>query len=108
MLLNILWRVEISCEEQIFAQQLRDGIGCVVKFVWMDVKFVWMDHEPFIDDHFSRLLRRTVRSYCKDVKVVFVTGASLKDRLVSSSLDRPVCPKKLYRRKKKGRGRPVE
>ena len=64
---------------------------------------------PFVDDQVSRQLRQTVRSYCKDVRVVFVTGASLKDRLVSSSLDRPVCPKEVYSKKKqKGRGRPVE
>ena len=41
--------------------------------------------------------------------MVFQTGRSLKDVLVSSSLDHPTCPRERYLRKeKKGRGRPVE
>ena len=47
---------------------------------------------------------RTVRSYSKNVHV----GQSLKHMLVSSSFASPECPREVYRRKAKRRGRPVK
>ena len=61
----------------------------------------------FISDRLSKDVRRTVRSYSRDVRVVFESGPSLRDMLVSSSSSRPECPREVYRRKKT-RGRPVE
>ena len=48
-----------------------------------------------------------MRSFSKDVRVVFQSGRSLRDMLVSSSLSRPESPKEVYK-KRRGRGRPVE
>ena len=62
---------------------------------------------PFVNDRLARDVRRTVRSFSKDVRVVFQSGRSLRDMLVSSSLSRPECPKEVYK-KRRGRGRPVE
>ena len=62
---------------------------------------------PFVDDHLATAVRRTVRSYAKDIRVVYQSGRSLKDMLVSSRLDRPECPREVSRRRKR-RGRPCE
>ena len=62
---------------------------------------------PFINDDLARDVRRAVRSYDKKIRVVFQRGLSLKDMLVSSSLNHPECPRVISQRKKK-RGWPCE
>ena len=62
---------------------------------------------PFVDDHHARSVRQAVRSFSKDVRVVFCAGRSLKDMLVSSSFGCRECPKERYE-KKRTRGRPPE
>ena len=64
---------------------------------------------PFVNDRLARRIRQTVRSFSKDVRVVFFAGRSLKDMLVSSTFGVGECPKVAYKnRKKRGRGRPPE
>ena len=61
------------------------------------------------DDCFAHSVRKTVRSFSKEVRVVFYTGRSLKDMLVSSSYGDRECPKVAYNKKaRRGRGRPQE
>ena len=62
---------------------------------------------PFVNDDLARDVRRTVRAYDRDIRVVFQRGRSLRDMLVSSNLDRPECIRAVSQRKKK-RGRPHE
>ena len=62
---------------------------------------------PFVDDRLASAVRRTVRSFTKDVRVIFQRGRSLKDMLVSSRLDRPECPREVSRKNRR-RGRPCE
>ena len=64
---------------------------------------------PFVDDRHARSVRQAVRSFSKDVRVVFCTGRSLKDMLVSSSFGCRECPKEGYKRRTtRARGRPPE
>ena len=50
-----------------------------------------------------------VRSFDRDVRVVFTSGRSLKDMLVSSSFSTPQCPGTVQQqRAKRRRGRPAE
>ena len=39
---------------------------------------------PFVDDQLSKKLRQTVRAYSKEVRLVFTSGKSIRDMLVSS------------------------
>ena len=74
----------------------RDAVGTILKL-------------PFVDDSLAEKIRRTVRAYSRDVRVVFTSGKSLKNMLVSTSLAPQECPKVAYSRKvTKGRGRPPE
>ena len=63
---------------------------------------------PFVNNRLARDVRRAVRSFSKDVREVFQSGRLLKDTLVLSSLSLPECPREVYQKKKKQRGRPVE
>ena len=62
---------------------------------------------PFVNDCLARDVRQTVRLFRKDVHVVFPSGRSVKDMLVSSSFGQPECPRDVSRREKPGRGRPM-
>ena len=64
---------------------------------------------PYVNDQLARRVRQVVRSFDRDVRVVFTSGRSLKDMLVSSSFSKPQCPRTVQRqREKRGRGRPAE
>ena len=62
---------------------------------------------PFVHDRLARDVRRAVRAFSKEVRVVFQRGQSLGDMLVSSSIVQPKCPRELSRKKRR-RARPPE
>ena len=45
-----------------------------------------------------------VRSFDRDVRVVFTSGRSLKDMLVSSSFSKPQCPRTVQQQREKSPG----
>ena len=62
---------------------------------------------PFVNDCLSRRVHGIVRKAKLDVNVVFSSGPSFKDVLVSSSSCRPACPREEQRKEvKKSRGSP--
>ena len=64
---------------------------------------------PFVDDQLSKKLRQTVRAYSKEVRLVFTSGKSIKDMLVSSSFGTRDCSKTIYKRNEtRGKGRSPE
>ncbi|XP_065194972.1 uncharacterized protein LOC135826269 [Sycon ciliatum] len=64
---------------------------------------------PFINDSLAARVSRRVRKFSPHVRVVFVSGPSLKDMLVRSSSAVRVCPREKQRSEvKRGRGRPME
>ena len=64
---------------------------------------------PFINDSLAARVSRRVRKFSPHVRVVFVSGPSLKDMLVRSSSAVRVCPREKQRSEvKRGRSRPME
>ena len=64
---------------------------------------------PYVNDRLCRDVRRIVKSYSKGVRLVFTSGSSLKEMLVTSSFVRPVCPREQQRQLAiKKRGKPAE
>ena len=57
---------------------------------------------PFVHNRLAHDVRRAVRAFSKEVRVVFQRGQSLGDMLVSSSIVQPKCPREMSR-KKRGR-----
>ena len=57
----------------------------------------------------SQFTLKITDAYSKDVRLVFTSGKSLRDMLVSSSFGTQDCPKTIYKMTEtKGRGRPPE
>ena len=63
---------------------------------------------PFINDALSSRITQRVRQFSPDVRVVFTSSSSLKQKLVRSSLRARVCPRDVQAaRKRPGPGRPM-
>ena len=62
---------------------------------------------PFVNDRIVRNVKRLVRSYSTDIRVLFCSGESLRKMLVSSAFGSSVCPCEERRGDGKKRGRPM-
>ena len=62
----------------------------------------------YVNDRLCRDASHIAKSYSKGVRLVFTSGSSLKDMLVTLSFIKPVCPREQRQLARKKRGKPTE